>query len=115
MLGWLPCRGKDGSETHQVPPFVPEPLHLILRYDGPNALWNRAILAHGLLELELQLDRVRDLVVQLDEAPRDLVKVLEGVVARAESKDGVERGEAASSGREREEIDVPISMVLSVE
>ena len=114
MLGWLWCRRASGSETYQVPPFVPEPLHLVLCHDGPNALWNRAILAHGLLELKLQLDCVRDHVVQLDEAPRDLVKVLEGVMARSESKDGVERGEAAPSGREREEVAVPISMALRI-
>ncbi len=89
--------------TYQVPALIADLLQLVLHDDCPYGLRGRA-----LPEGELELDLVVDLVVQLDQAAHEVEDGLEEIMTGPESERGVQGGQSAPSGGEREEVAVPV-------
>lgn len=96
-------KGKS-VETHEIPPFLLDGTRLAFRDDGPHKL------GHGRRRVQLKVERdlVLGRVEEVDEPAEDLERELEKVVSRAEGKDGVEGGDAASARREDEEVAVAV-------
>ncbi len=78
------------ERTHQIPTGRPQLLHLVLCHYGPNTPCDCSVLVRRLPERELKLYAVMDLVIELDETPRELVDELEQVVTWAQREDGMQ-------------------------